>query len=397
VRKEDLKASLDKIKPDEAAKRRMRYNIMNYNEEKTARPILRKRAVPALALVLVLTAGIFAYDKIFSEANTYKPPVLSSEADDYAREDMAAPIVNQFKFEDRDYIILSDELRKEFGLPSEIRDGDIGDKLGTITQGPDEKLIGKEVYEYIPADCEAIVAVKDGDSYKLFRFFNFESYKNNIDEDAERYLKLFGIKSAEDISKVQFILYSEEAKLRGGFDIKAELKGKDEIKKFYDFYSGLKNSSDEYFKALYNYRREGIDHGKEVYPPVPDTAVSQIAPDAPNASSPVFPDGAEPAYYADDLPAAVPERANGAATPANDGNLSTVVGHRGIMDIGETGVETVTANQGSAGAALENAVTIRIYNKNGIYYDTIYYPNIGFISRYKLGDNFKAFLNSYVK
>ena len=114
-----------------------------------------KRAVPALALVLVLTAGIFAYDKIFSEANTYKPPVLSSEADDYAREDMAAPIVNQFKFEDRDYIILSDELRKEFGLPSEIRDGDIGDKLGTITQGPDEKLIGKEVYEYIPADCEA--------------------------------------------------------------------------------------------------------------------------------------------------------------------------------------------------------------------------------------------------
>ena len=68
-----------------------------------------------------------------------------------------------------------------------------------------------------------------------------------------------------------------------------------------------------------------------------------------------------------------------------------------MMDIGETGVETVTANQGSAGAALENAVTIRIYNKNGIYYDTIYYPNIGFISRYKLGDNFKAFLNSYVK
>ena len=67
-----------------------------------------------------------------------------------------------------------------------------------------------------------------------------------------------------------------------------------------------------------------------------------------------------------------------------------------MMDIGETGVETVTANQGSAGAAGERCHNQNL-QQNGIYYDTIYYPNIGFISRYKLGDNFKAFLNSYVK
>jgi hypothetical protein len=46
------------------------------------------------------------------------------------------------------------------------------------------------------------------------------------------------------------------------------------------------------------------------------------------------------------------------------------------------------------GNALGNPITIRIYNKNGIYYDSVYYRNIGFISRYEVGEEFAAFLSA---
>jgi hypothetical protein len=46
------------------------------------------------------------------------------------------------------------------------------------------------------------------------------------------------------------------------------------------------------------------------------------------------------------------------------------------------------------GNALENAITIRIFNKNGIYFDAVYYRNIGFMSRYEISEEFAAFIST---
>ena len=39
--------------------------------------------------------------------------------------------------------------------------------------------------------------------------------------------------------------------------------------------------------------------------------------------------------------------------------------------------------------------TIRIYNRNGIYYDSMYYANIGFINRYEVSKEFADYLDKY--
>jgi hypothetical protein len=405
MKNEDIKNSLNKIQPDEAAKIRMRRNIFSHADENKAyarRPVLLRRAVPALILVVVLTAGIIGFDRLYDN-NTYKPPLLASEGD--AREDMAAPVIDQFRIGDRHYIILSDEMRAEFGLPASISDNDIGEKIAVISAGPDQKLYGKEVYKYIPAGCEAVVAMKTDSTYKLFRFFTFESYNNNQDEDAVRYLKLFGIDSADDIAKIQFIGHSEQAKLQGVLDIRGEIKDKADIKKFYNLYSALKNASDEYFKSIYSYPSKAET-------PVPDTQHT-VGP-APDAQPDVVPPiGSEPAHdddapnpepylngrveYAEDSPLYSGNSSNAGSGDTPVSNREPDTASSGMMDYGQTGTGSVSPSQGAAGRALENYVTIRIYNQRGVYYDTVYYINIGFISRFKADAALVSLIDEYIK
>lgn len=57
--------------------------------------------------------------------------------------------------------------------------------------------------------------------------------------------------------------------------------------------------------------------------------------------------------------------------------------------------ETTASYEGRSGTdALASSITIRIYNKNGVYFETVYYPNIGFISRHEVKDEFAAFLKN---
>jgi len=72
----------------------------------------------------------------------------------------------------------------------------------------------------------------------------------------------------------------------------------------------------------------------------------------------------------------------------------------GMMDMGDTGGSQggyVPPNQGSAGDALANPIGVRIYNKQGVYYETMYYRNIGFLSRYEVSREFADFLATYIK
>ena len=418
MRKEDLKAAFDKITPDEFAERRMLNNILSHSgKERNITMFNFRKAIPVLGLVVVILGSLLLY-KILPNDNML-PPETDAQTELATREDMAAPLLNQFKIEDKNYIFMSDDLRNEYGLPAEITEDDIGDRITIITDSPDKSLIGKEVYRFIPAGSEAVVAVKNGEEYSLFKFFTFDSYNNNQDKDAIEYLKLYGINKAEDIEKVQFIIHTEKSKLEGKLNVTGEITKEDEIARFYDFYSKLKNSSDKYFEKLFNYRSEikenqgvEIDSAVTEYkapdavltPSEPENVVHPVAPDvvatpvAPYAVPEIAP---EEAY---DMPASISDQVVAEDLPLPAGSeadtpISSGASH-GMMDMGDTstssGGTSVAPAQGTGTDALAEPVTIRIYNKHGVYLETWYYRNIGFISRYEVSQEFADFLNNYI-
>ena len=47
-----------------------------------------------------------------------------------------------------------------------------------------------------------------------------------------------------------------------------------------------------------------------------------------------------------------------------------------MIDIGGNEPVIINPSQGSAGYTLDGSVAIRIYNKNGVYFEAIYFKNI---------------------
>jgi hypothetical protein len=425
MKKDDLKAAFDQIQPGPDTEKRMLSKIINGQDSRKESAMKRlsiKRLIPVLGLVIIIAGSLLIHNSLPGRDNGLFPEgeIGDVQTDDLgAREDMVAPLINQFRLDDRHYIQLHEELREEFDLPAHVTEEHIGDKIAEIQSTPDESLIGLEVFEYIPAGGEAVVAVKKEDGYQLFNFFTFESYNNNQDEDAIAYLKLFGINGPEDIKTVQLIEYSEESKIEGKLNIVGELTGSDEINQFYKYYSVLKNASDKYFEKLFGYQPSS-DPGNVTTDPAPDMDIEMSAPDAgaaPDAGSApdtdIAPDAvntavdtpAQASYggttvdepVAQDLPAVAEDMPLNLDEPvSSDSSASS----SGMMDMGDTGNSqsgSVPPSQGSAGDALANPIGVRIYNKNGVYYETMYYRNIGFLSRYEVSKEFADFLASHMR
>ncbi|MGI6578520.1 MAG: hypothetical protein ACOX1Q_11035 [Eubacteriales bacterium] len=378
-------------------------------------PFKLKKLVPALGLAVVIAGSVFTYNKLWGNNDpTYTPPGYVADSADLGREDAIAPLLNQFRIDDKHYIMLSDDLREEYGLPAAVLENDIGEKLADIKVSPDESLLGCEVYRYTPAGGEAVVAVKNDGEYQLYRFFVFESYNNNQDEDAVRYLEIYGITKPEDISKIQFIGHSEQSKLQGKLDILGEITDKDAIVRFYDYYSELKNSSDEYFKKLFGFVDSNsgtvdveIDIDVEIDPAAPDAPVSsgavQGVVEAPDhigyGEDMPLEQVPDETYYADDSISAIEKRkaemASGDTPTAGETQTSDNV-KPGLIDMGDVGSGSTEPSMGSARDALANPITIRIYHQSGVYYETVYYPTIGFISRHEVSDGFAEFMGDYI-
>jgi len=402
VNKEELKYSLDQIKPSETAKKRMLENILNHNENKKEVPMASfsyKKVVPVLALSAVLVGGMYTY-KFLNQNNNHHgnsqdylvTDDLVTDELDTGREDAVAPLLNFFRIDDKNYSLLYDELREEYGLPSHVKESDIGEEITAITISPDESLIGSKVYQYLPAGSDAIVAVKKGEEYQLFRFFTFESYNNNQDEDALRYLEIYGIDKADDIKTIEFISHSEESKLQGRVDIIGKLTDREEIAIFYNYYSQLKNSSDKYFDRLFNFNNSSFNQGVEIDNLTPNQAIQdKVAPDQ------VVLDNPEPVKNATD--AVAPDKMDTVSneTSVSNSGWDTPSSSQGMMDMGDGVSGSVEPSQGFAGNALANPITIRIYNQNGIYYDSVYYENIGFINRYEISKDFVDFINDSIE
>jgi len=373
VTREDVKNVFGRIGPDAGAKERMLENILNHSEKdrkKTGLSFNFMKAAPAFALVLVLAAGILT----FSLRDGKGGGQVDAPA---GREDMVAPLPSQFSIDGRNYILMSD-YAAEFGFPGTIEDEDIGPRIAAIEESTDKSLVGCEVFRYLPAGCDAVVAVKRDGEFVLFRFFTFKSYENNQDEDAIEYLKLYGIEGPEDISRIQFIAYAGES----GPEIRGEISDIDEIAVFYSYYSALKNSSDRYFEKLFGYTPAGRENaGTEAASPA-----GAEGGDAP-VSKTVEP---MPPHYG----AASGNAASGKAYAGYEEADGSNGASQSVTNAGGTSPASVAPSQGSG--ALDNPVNIRIYNRNGVYFDSFYYKNIGFISRYEITAEFAAFLEKYI-
>lgn len=415
MRKEELKAAFDQIEPSPDAENKMLNEIMRQKDirrVKTVNKLNIKRLLPVLGLVIVIAGGLLIQNLL--QGQNYGWPGGEIQTDDLGgREDMVAPVTNQFQLGDRHYIILREELREEFGLPAQISDGDIGEKIADIDNTPDESLAGKEVFQYIPADGEAVLAVKREGDYQLFIFFTFESYNKNQDEDASAYLKLYGINGPQDIQKVQFVEYTEQSKIEDRLNIVGELTESKDIEQFYGYYSVLKNASDKYFRSLLGELPGGLDVTADPAEPVPDKDYEQNVTDGGPAPDNTQEQGTrdigerEPAAGDDpqDLPAQASDNTDAVIdVPGNPDDSvskgsSSTSAPSGMMDMGDSGSQdkVVASSQGSAGDALANPIGVRIYNKNGVYYETMYYPNISFLSRYEVSDDFRDFINKHIK
>ncbi|UZW13475.1 hypothetical protein OSC52_16765 [Clostridium pasteurianum] len=370
MKKEDIKKSFDNLTPSDNAKQRMLNNILehSYNNRKL---INIKIAIPVLVIAIIFVGALTVHNSNKETARIMRGGTVNGPK--MPINDNSARITNQFKIENKTYNILSESEKKEFKFPETIDKKDIGHKITTVTNSIDGNLNGKEVYSYLPAGCEAVVAVKENDSYKLFKFFNFDSYMENEDEDVKAYLELYGINKEEDISKIQFLNYHEEtvptkdekqgtAAVPEKSNIISEITDRNKITKFYNYYSPIKNSSKDYFNKLFDYK--DVNKHTEII----NNKAKTLSPDYKDNSS-------------------------------SDNTAISSSQSRSNADNGEVKdvPSSTPGSEGAAANALSNSVTIRIYNNSGVYSDSEYYPNIGFISRHEVSDEFEKFLKDYIK
>ncbi|UNC91234.1 hypothetical protein [Candidatus Contubernalis alkaliaceticus] len=375
MKKEEIIESLDKIQPTDEAKQRMLNNVLHLLEDRkrdnNMKFINKRSVVPALALVFVVVGALLINGLLFNnENNNYAADNRINESDQL----LIHEIKDQFQIDNKHYIILSEAQKSEFSLPEIIDEQDIGSMITTITTSVDESLIGLDVYEYFPAKGEAVVAVKKDNEYVLFKFFVFESYIHNQDEDVRAYLELYGMNSSEDIAKILFIRYSEQSKIERRLDIINEITAGDEIEEFYRHYSVMKNASDKYFDRLFNYN----DKNNEVQAPVSDKI--EVPPDYLEDTLPENQADEGTVHYAEDTPAEI--KSSDKSSTSDQETIS--------------GSTSIDGSMGSAAGALSDSVTIRIYNHNGLYHEAEYFPNINFISRHEVNDAFADFLNKLV-
>lgn len=357
-------------------------SVMKQIAKTVKAPVWRRRIIPTMAIAgtVVILGGIGVYALGFDKTapfGTGSPDSAVSdveavgEAGGTIHNDIAAaPMLNQFLMSGSSYILLDQGTADSFGLNISPVPEDIGEKITDITDAPDESLIGCSVYRYLPAGSEAVVAVKIGELYQLYRFFTFEKYEDNGDEDAAAYLAIYGIDAPSDIKEIQFIRYGDQAKPENQGDVAAVMDDETNIAQFYGHYSVIKDSSTAYFDKLFSYKKditeeEGIPSGNNE-PAIgfaPDTQSPEVYENEASTHVNVTATG-----YAEDKPA---------TTPYDTGS-------------------SVPDSPGTVGDTLADSVIIRIYNHSGLYYDTPYYPNLGFISRHEVSEEFADFLANYL-
>lgn len=125
-----------------------------------------------------------------------------------------------------------------------ITEEDLGEKLLTLSKNDsivlfNEKYNGAEVYEFLPAESDSIIAVKRNGNYRLFKFDRYSKESKNT---IENILEVYDIISADKISKIEI---SESNKI---------INDKEKINLLYGVIANLEEvSKDYYFKDIQQY------------------------------------------------------------------------------------------------------------------------------------------------
>ena len=91
-------------------------------------PFKLKKLIPALGLAVVIVGSVLTYNVLWGIKTRpiHRRDMLLIVAT--WLEDAIA-LNNQFRIDDKHYILLSDDLRKEYGLPAVVIESDVGEKI----------------------------------------------------------------------------------------------------------------------------------------------------------------------------------------------------------------------------------------------------------------------------
>ncbi len=432
MKSEDIKQAFSEIEPTREQTQRMWEGIAAKQPQRRRQPLLRM-ALPAFALAAALLAGgIYYASKDREQPQTLLPengttnsaaaPPADAMGGDKAAGETAvdrqgaqqegemAWAQHIFSLDGRQYYLLDSQTAAAFGWKQAVDAADIGTKLGTVRMGaPDGKPLSCEVFRYKPAGCDAVVAAAQGEGYQLYRFVAFESYNQNKDQPAADYLELYGIRKAADLAKIQVIGYSEQAKLENRVDIHKEITDRATLRRFYDYYSVIPDGSAAYFQKLFG--NTPSDPGtvtgysdpatppdrlpqRDVIEPMTERSETSLPPDAALGHDAPLTNAADlPADYGTDSVTA----ASGAVPPIpapdlpDTNNASDTPAVMPGYDPGGSAGSS-SSNPGSAENLFADSVTLRIFGQNGLYFETVYYPHMAFLSRHAVNAAFADFL-----
>lgn len=244
--KERYNKLASEVTPDELLLERTKNAMTNLKKAS----VLRYVAVAA-AFVFVL-AAVLIIPKLGDNASSAVAgpgegsTELSSEGEIYPAQSTSefVRITNEFDFDGAHYI-----RAYVCGITETCTAQQLGEKLGTITQSIDGDMIGLGVWEYADGQGRALLAVENGEGYELYAFTGFLDYNNNGEADASRYLSMFGISSAEDVSRISLVRFDPD----NAEAAPTEVTDKTKIQSFLNAFAPLKADAAGYFSAIENY------------------------------------------------------------------------------------------------------------------------------------------------
>ena len=198
--------------------------------EHRKRPIWIKWA--ALAACLCLVAGLAL-------------PVLYFKGGQDPVTDIAALEFNGKFYEAVDI----PEVLEKYGLPGKITADMAGRQLSYLKSDGGAGYVctaletGMELYEYVPAVCDGVLLLRDGDQWFAALFCNFYQFDSNTSTELTELYRVYGIESAADIASIT------EMGKGSKHEIGTPVTDPDEIAEFYGMTIALWSYGNDDFQA----------------------------------------------------------------------------------------------------------------------------------------------------
>ncbi len=145
--------------------------------------------------------------------------------------------------------VKSPEILEKYGLPSEITEAMAGDHVsylksdGGVGYECTSAKTDIELYQYIPAACECVYVLRDGEEWYTALFCNFYQYDSNTNCSLSELYRVYGIDDADDIKSITKMSDDNEN------EIGAPVAERQEITEFYNMTIALVSYGNDDFQA----------------------------------------------------------------------------------------------------------------------------------------------------